>query len=39
MGTDGEVLLAAVLDDLNEQVAAFMADNSRQRSNPMRSSS
>jgi creatinine amidohydrolase len=35
----GEALLAAILDDLNEQVAAFMADNTRQRSNPMRSAS
>ena len=35
----GEVLLAAILDDLNEQVTAFMADDTRQRSNPMRSAS
>jgi len=35
----GAALLAAILDDLNEQVAAFMADNTRQRSNPIRSAS
>lgn len=35
----GEILLAAILDDLNEQVAAFMADSTRQESNPIRSAS
>src|SRR6266702_948596 len=35
----GEVLLAAIVEDLNEQVAAFMADNTGRRSNPIRSAS
>ncbi len=35
----GEVLLAAIVKDLNEQVAAFMADNTGRRSNPIRSAS
>jgi creatinine amidohydrolase len=35
----GDILLAAILDDLNEQVAAFMAETSaaQPRSNPIRS--
>jgi creatinine amidohydrolase len=35
----GDILLAAILDDLNEQVAAFMAETSaaKPRSNPIRS--
>jgi creatinine amidohydrolase len=36
----GEILLAAILDDLNEQVAAFMPGKSAaKRSNPIRSAS
>jgi creatinine amidohydrolase len=35
----GEILLAAILDDLNEQVAVLMADSTEQRSNPIRSAS
>jgi creatinine amidohydrolase len=35
----GEILLAAILDDLDEQVAGFMAETSaaKPRSNPIRS--
>lgn len=35
----GEVLLAAIVGDLNEQVVAFMADDTGRRSNPIRSAS